>query len=385
MESNQIYRICGCDIAAMTDRLLKEADLNSMILTKADHLSIEDKHSIRIGIKPNLVSPTPADFGATTHPEIIESLIQYLQKWGFRTIRIMEGSWVGDCTEEAFELLGYRKLSEKYGVELIDTKKEPAETASAGELDISVCRCVKQTDFLINVPVLKGHCQTRVTCALKNMKGLIPDREKRRFHQLGLHRPIACLNTVIHQDFILVDDICGDPDFEDGGNPWRKNIMLAGTDPVLIDSYAARELGYLVSDVPYIGLAAGLGAGCIGDGIIDVRDIGPLSDGDRKDVPIQPYRRDESYLDVAYSVEESDTCSACYANLTEALFRLKEEGCPLNLSEKISIGQGMRKRSGRYGVGNCTSGFFHSIQGCPPTADEICKELKKWMKEEKKS
>ena len=32
-------------------------------------------------------------------------------------------------------------------------------------------------DFLINVPVMKGHCQTKITCALKNMKGLIPNSE----------------------------------------------------------------------------------------------------------------------------------------------------------------------------------------------------------------
>ena len=46
--------------------------------------------------------------------------------------------------------------------------------------------------LMINLPVLKGHCQTLITCALKNNKGLIPNAEKRRFHTLGAassHRP----------------------------------------------------------------------------------------------------------------------------------------------------------------------------------------------------
>lgn len=58
------------------------------------------------------------------------------------------------------------------------------------------------------------------------MKGLIPNTEKRRFHALGLHKPIAHLNMGIHQDFIVVDNICGDLDFEDGGNPVVMNPYL---------------------------------------------------------------------------------------------------------------------------------------------------------------
>lgn len=53
------------------------------------------------------------------------------------------------------------------------------------------------------------------------MKGLLPNREKRHFHAMGLHKPIAHLAVGLHQDFILVDNICGDWDFEDGGNRWR--------------------------------------------------------------------------------------------------------------------------------------------------------------------
>ena len=52
-------------------------------------------------------------------------------------------------------------------------------------MKLNVCERAANIDFLINVPVLKGHCQTKITCALKNMKGLIPNKEKRRFHSLG--------------------------------------------------------------------------------------------------------------------------------------------------------------------------------------------------------
>ena len=38
---------------------------------------------IKIGIKPNLVCASPAEEGATTHPEIIECIIIYLTSNGF--------------------------------------------------------------------------------------------------------------------------------------------------------------------------------------------------------------------------------------------------------------------------------------------------------------
>lgn len=62
-------------------------------------------------------------------------------------------------------------------------------------MKLNVCERAANIDFLINVPVLKGHCQTKITCALKNMKGLIPNTEKRHFHAMGLHEPIAHLNA----------------------------------------------------------------------------------------------------------------------------------------------------------------------------------------------
>ena len=39
-------------------------------------------------------------------------------------IAMLEGSWVGDKTAEAYEVCGYRDLSEKYQVPFWDMQKE---------------------------------------------------------------------------------------------------------------------------------------------------------------------------------------------------------------------------------------------------------------------
>ncbi len=96
-------------------------------------------------------------------------------------------------------------------------------------ITMDVSRTILDTDFLISLPVLKGHCQTAMTCALKNMKGCLSDRSKRLFHSLGLHRPIAALNAVRDADLVIVDSLNGDLDFEEGGKPCRDqpNVRLS--------------------------------------------------------------------------------------------------------------------------------------------------------------
>ena len=169
-----------------------------------------------IGLKPNLILAKKASSGATTHPEFVAGVVEFLQEKGFTNLRIVEGSWVGDRTERAFKVCGYTDLSKKYGIPLVDTQTDESVLCEAANGEYRICQSVLELDRLINMPVLKGHCQTSVTCALKNLKGCIPDSEKRRFHREGLHQPIADLNEVLRTDLILVDGLEGDPDFEEG-------------------------------------------------------------------------------------------------------------------------------------------------------------------------
>lgn len=366
MEQNQILKLYGTDYLRMTKDLLDEADLAGRI----------GNRERCIGIKPNLVSASPASFGATTHPEVVAGIIEYLQENGFRNIVIAEGSWVGDRTAEVAAVCGYDDLTRKYGVRFIDTQKEAFHSVDCAGLRLNICDCVDEIDFLINVPVLKGHCQTKITCALKNMKGLIPNSEKRRFHSMGLHRPIAHLNAAIRQDFIVVDHICGDLDFEDGGNPVVRNCIMAACDPVLVDAYVCRLQHYAVDEVPYIRMAERLGVGSA-----DLSDAEILTCGGKAQDEELPRAR--KIVELRDTVEEVESCSACYGYLMPALQKLKEEGLLERLDAKICIGQGYQGKTGRIGIGRCTGGFEYNVRGCPPTEQQIYEFLHDYL--EKKS
>jgi hypothetical protein len=214
---------------------------------------------------------------------------------------------------------------------------------------------------------MKGHCQTKMTCALKNNKGLIPDKEKRRFHSIGLHKPIAHLNTVIRNDFILVDGICGDLNFELGGNPVYSGRLYCAIDPVLCDAWTANLMGYSVSDIPYIGLAEKLKIGSADIKNAKIREL----NGAIVNEEASPSAKPQLLSDY---ITENNSCSVCYASLVYALSRLDSRKLE-RVKEKISVGQGFKGKKGSVGIGNCCSAFSKSCPGCPPTGDAVLKFL----------
>ena len=359
MQNENIYVIYGDNPKSMILELLSSINPEQDI----------PRHA-RIGIKPNLVVAKPSSSGATTSPEIVEGIIEYLQSRGYMDICILEGSWIGDRTSRAFKVCGYEDISKRYNVPLIDLQKDSSTTCSLEGMSLNICSKMNEIDYLINVPVLKGHCQTNITCALKNMKGCIPNSEKRRFHTMGLHKPIAYLSKAIKQSLIVVDGIMGDLNFEEGGNPVRMDRIIVGTDPVLIDSYAANLLGFDLEDIPYITMAENIGAGTTKWNNANVIEF-------NKDKSTEITASTGQVRQFTKYIEERDACSACYGSLIHALDRLKSKGRLNSLKAKLYIGQYFKNEAidEGIGIGQCTKECPQHIGGCPPSARDIVKFL----------
>ena len=277
----------------------------------------------------------------------------------------MEGSWVGDRTGEAFRAAGYDRVCRRYGIPFEDLQKDTWKEYDAAGMKIKLCDKAAAVDYMINMPVLKGHCQTTVTCALKNNKGIIPNSEKRRFHTLGLHKPIAHLNTIVPGGFILVDNICGDLDFEEGGNPVVMNRVLGLKDPVLCDAFVCSCMGYSAEDVPYITLAERLGVGSTDVAHANMIYLNQASEADSR------FPMTRRVQNLASYTMPSDACSACYGSLIYALDRLNDSGYLRKGLGHICIGQGYKGKEGHIGIGQCTSCFAKTLGGCPPKAADI--------------
>ncbi|MEA4911904.1 MAG: DUF362 domain-containing protein [Oscillospiraceae bacterium] len=358
----RIYVKCGRDIERMTLDLLEAYDMASRIPAGA-----------AVALKPNLVVAKAASSGATTHPEILRGVLRYLRDNNIGNVSIIEGSWVGDDTKRAFDRAGYRPVAEEFGVPLYDLKDDETETIRTAIGDMRICARALHTDYLINLPVLKGHCQTGMTCALKNCKGCLPDSEKRRFHSMGLHKPIGALAAFLKPAVTLVDSICGDPGFEEGGNPVQTDRLYLGDDPVQLDAYGCYLMDMRPQEVPYIGFAEQFGAG---SAAWTQDDVITLTSAPQKKAAHSDSRA------LMKNVREDSACSACYAALTAALAALDAQGTPY--TGPLAIGQGNRGRDpGCPGIGNCCRGAAAFAKGCPPKQEDVLAFLRELGEGEK--
>ncbi|MBN2051857.1 MAG: DUF362 domain-containing protein, partial [Spirochaetales bacterium] len=252
-----------------------------------------------------------------------------------------------------------------------------------------IARTVTECDFLINVPVLKAHSQTKLTCSLKNIKGVMPEPMKPRFHTVDLHRAIAQLNSLVRQDFILVDGGFGDLSSELGGTPVELGIMAAGFDPLEIDAFAAGVLGFRPEEILHLGHYARW-RGVDPAGLQpEVRQLNKPAETKSFTVDTDPFSR------YPCGVISEGVCCTCRANLAFALRRLSESGDLRKNQFFLNGRRGMETVSSDDGknlllaVGNCAaaqaSGLAGgkslmpvvTIEGCPPSTDAIIHAVRK--------
>ena len=342
------------DIVGGTLELLELSGLKKLV-----------RAGMRVSLKPNMVVEKSPSLGATTHSEIAEAVIIYLKDLGVGDIEIIESAWIGASTKRAYKACGYDKLSAKYGVPLHDLKDDKIKKIKAGDYNLEVCAKAVDTDFLINMPVLKAHCQTRFTCSLKNIKGCISDGDKRRFHTLGLHKPIAYLNSAVKSHFCVVDGICGDLTFEEGGTPVARNMLICGENPVLVDSYCCELIGWRADEINYLKTARQIGVGEYYNAGTRIHEI-------NRENKLKAAKSDRGAVErLAAHISEDKACSACYSALIYALHRVRG----LSMSEQINVGQGFIGKGGRLGCGDCAAGCDKYIPGCPPKPTDIIRFL----------
>lgn len=139
--------------------------------------------------------------------------------------------------------------------------------------EAEIFQVFQEVDVFINIPVAKHHNGTNYSGTLKGMMGVSSSTTNRHMHspdgeytyekQNYLSQCIADLNLLRRPDLCVVDAIeCG---LENGprgpGETVSPNRIIAGTDPVAVDAYAAALIGFDLEEVPSIGMAARHGLG----------------------------------------------------------------------------------------------------------------------------
>lgn len=220
-------------------------------------------------VKPNLVNYQKPP--VTTPASLVEPLVDYLLNF-LPADRIIIGEGCGTLkmnTLELFEMHGYSRMASDRAIALIDLNEEDLVTVdNPGGLrwqTMFLPRIVMES-FLISVPVLKAHSLAGVTLSMKNMMGLAPPShyqqggawKKATFHD-HIQESVFDLNCCRTADFTLMDATVGMPEAHLRGptcDPPR-NLLIAGYDPVAVDSYGTQLLERNWKDIGHIHMAHG--------------------------------------------------------------------------------------------------------------------------------
>jgi len=228
------------------------------------------KPGSKVLLKVNTLTGVGPEKAVTTHPQIVVAVAKEVIKAGAKPI-------IGDCYgdrnarfEEIFEKTGIKAAADSIGVEVVNLAgKGIVEVNVKGSVisPLHVSRIVREADAVINLPKLKTHELTLITCAIKNMFGIIPGFSKSKYHALT-PKPHDFANTLVEvfrakiPVLNIVDAVIGmEGSGPQNGIPRKMGLIIASADAVAIDSLCAKMMGLDPQDVDTTKIAHEKGLG----------------------------------------------------------------------------------------------------------------------------
>jgi len=224
-------------------------------------------------VKPNAAFVAPPEWGATTHPAVLAALLELCCEAGARRILVVDHTLapaercfartgIADAVA-AFPKAKLASLDDERAYEPIDVPQGRSlrRTAVAG--------VVRRADVFINLPTAKSHSATGVSFGLKNLMGLVWDRQTFH-HDMDVHTGVADLATVLRPHLTVLDAMVllrtGGP--AGPGESETFGGVVAGVDPVAVDAYAVgltpwNRQTLVPEQVGFIKQAAQLGVGTL--------------------------------------------------------------------------------------------------------------------------
>jgi uncharacterized protein (DUF362 family) len=354
-------------------------------LNKNDRVLIKPNNCFRHRIMP--------PYGMVTTSWIVDGVIQLLLEHGCQDISIGEGAIIsifdelGPYTRQGFKGTGIEKIAKKYGVKLVDFNQGPFHELNLEGVKAQVSRAALDTEFLINIPVLKTHFQAKVSLGFKNLKGCLSQDSKKRFHtSKRLDSLICLLNEVIKSDLVIIDGIYM---LEKGpetlvGVAHRKDLIMASPDIFECDVVGATILGVDPAQVGYLKEFAQRHGRSFDMSAIQTRgeDIESLKEHlEWRFEPDEELLTPAKITGLSAPYPGQSLCSGCGATLALALSIFGKDNPGMDFGGvELCYGLGLKPvrpdKSGNYRVflyGDCAIGSNKglpsavSIEGCPPT------------------
>lgn len=237
-------------------------------------------HDTKVLVKPNLLVPALPDRAVTTRAEIVKAVLRVLRDC---TPHVVAGDSPGFGTcRQAAEVAGVAHVCRQLGVRLGLFNR----TATLHNPRGVVCRRfevaseVVEADLVVNLPKLKTHGLTGLTCAVKNLFGCVPGLGKQRLHLRmqeaeAFSAMLVDLCDAVRPAFNLVDAVVAmEGNGPRHGDPRNAGLIIAGTDPYAVDLVACETLGIDPRSVTTVAAARRRGLGPQSAAEIEIMGLG---------------------------------------------------------------------------------------------------------------
>jgi uncharacterized protein (DUF362 family) len=217
-------------------------------------------------IKPNIcVAYHSYEYAATTNPWVVGTLVKLCFEAGAGSVRVMDFPF-GGSGQEAYKVSGIQEQVETAGGQMVimsGMKFIQTEIPNAEDLkNVAVYDDILKADVFINVPIAKNHELAILTLGMKNLLGIVQDRERLHFN-LGLR--LSDLTSFAYPTLTVIDAVrilmANGPTGGNLDDVKKTDTIIASADIVAADSYATSLFGYAPDDISYIreGARRGLG------------------------------------------------------------------------------------------------------------------------------
>ncbi len=244
--------------------IMKDIQEENSLKKALDLLPMEDiiKAGDRVVITPNWVKDKDPSTGTVVGPVTLRSLIRYIKNFNPSKIIIATGSG-GDPTSKVISSVGYDKVIEKENVEFIDLNYGPYMQLNLGHEYIpqtEINELIENMDVLISFTQLKHHEEATMSAGIKNIALGWPPAEIHGFpkKKLGIHEDLhgfiaaICGKIPIDLTIVSADKAMIGTGPSSGKAVGSQGLIIAGTDPVAVDTVSARLLGFLPQAVYYL-------------------------------------------------------------------------------------------------------------------------------------
>lgn len=216
-------------------------------------------------IKPNIGWNRAPEYAATTNPEVVAALVRLCRAAGAKRVKVFDRT----CNDAAMSYAnsGIADAVRKSGgsiYHVIDAKFVPGIFPAGSAMETwPVYRDAAECDCFINVPVAKHHGLSGLTLSMKNLMGVCGGN-RGQIHW-NIDRKLAELVKFINPELTVIDAFRiltrNGPSSGNLRDVRMTQTVIAGTDPVLADSYAATLFDLKPEEIGHIQAAVKLQAG----------------------------------------------------------------------------------------------------------------------------